>query len=48
MRFAEHLAIAYVCRAAHAPRRSMIGVHIFYIPNFALVRVVTDSAQRAV
>lgn len=45
---AEHLAIADACRAAAAPCRHVVGVHLRKLPDAGMVGTVGHGAVRAV
>lgn len=45
---AEHLAVVRRVRAALAPGRHVVGVHLLEIVNPALVGIEAERAQRAV
>jgi hypothetical protein len=49
MRLAKHLAVLLICRAALAPCRNVIGVHLVQFPYLFLDLInVTHRAVRAV
>ena len=48
VRLAQHLAVRHVGRAATAPRRHMIRVHLGFLVDAFRVRIMPDGAQRAI
>ena len=48
VRFAEHLAVAYIGSTALAPRGYVVGIHFGYFPNTVFIVIITHSTQRTV
>ena len=48
MRFAQHLAVLYICTSALAPCCHMVGIHFLQFPNALTVGIVADGAVGAV